>query len=66
MVSYPPICKIWSRVAPNLIDYEQACRSFSWDQARGQLTGLPSGGLNMAFEAVTRHASTAIVVVSSS
>jgi acetyl-CoA synthetase len=42
---------------PNLVDYEAACRSFSWSAARAELTGLPGGrGLNMAYEAVDRHA----------
>ncbi len=44
------------RVTPNLVDYEAACRSFSWEQARQALTGLPGGGLNIAYEAVDRHA----------
>ncbi len=45
------------RVPPNLADYEEARRSFSWDDARRrELTGLPGGGTNMAFEAVDRHA----------
>ncbi len=44
-------------VAPNLADYEQARRSFSWAQARQELAGLPDGrGLNIAHEAVDRHA----------
>jgi acetyl-CoA synthetase len=43
-------------VAPNLLDYEQACRTFSWDAARADLDGLPGGGLNIAHEAVDRHA----------
>jgi acetyl-CoA synthetase len=47
-------------VAPNLADYE-ACRSaFSWDAARAELDGLPGGGLNIAHEAVDRHASGAL------
>ena len=41
--------------APNLDDYAQACAGFSWQQARAALTGLTSGGLNIAFEAVDRH-----------
>ena len=42
---------------PNLIDYEAARRSFSWEGARAELTGLPGDrGLNMAYEAVDRHA----------
>jgi len=42
---------------PNLRDYEQARRAFSWEQARAQLDGLPHGrGLNIAHEAVDRHA----------
>jgi len=44
-------------VRPNLTDYDQARRTFSWDQARAQLDGLPNGqGLNIAYEAVDRHA----------
>ena len=41
--------------APNLKDYEAACETFSWDEARGGLDGLPGGGLNIAHEAVDRH-----------
>ncbi len=43
-------------VAPNLDDYDAARRSFGWDTARGRLDGLPAGGLNIAHEAVVRHA----------
>ncbi len=43
-------------VAPNLSDYESARRSFDWDDARRQLDGLPGGGVNIAHEAVVRHA----------
>ena len=43
--------------APNVLDYEAECSSFSWDAARRQLDGLPEGrGLNIAHEAVDRHA----------
>jgi len=43
-------------VRPNLADYEATRRTFSWDQARNELSGLPGGqGLNMAYEAVDRH-----------
>ncbi|GLY88909.1 acetate--CoA ligase [Actinoallomurus iriomotensis] len=42
---------------PNLADYEAARREFSWDRARAELSGLPGGrGLNIAYEAVDRHA----------
>jgi acetyl-CoA synthetase len=45
------------RVAPNLQDYEQARKEFSWVAARCELDGLPDGlGLNVAHEAVDRHA----------
>ena len=43
-------------VAPNLVDYERACRDFSWRMARESLAGLPGGGLNIAYEATDRHA----------
>ena len=58
-MTWPAIYKTaWpSGVAPNLIDYEAAVRSFSWDAAADALDGLPGGrGLNMAYEAVDRHA----------
>jgi acetyl-CoA synthetase len=44
-------------VVPNVTDYEHARATFSWDAARRRLDGLPGGrGLNMAHEAVDRHA----------
>ena len=43
-------------VEPNLADYRVACAAFSWDRAREDLSGLPSRGLNIAYEAVDRHA----------
>ena len=43
-------------VEPNLVDYDDARRSFTWEAARAALDGLPGGGLNIAHEAVTRHA----------
>jgi acetyl-CoA synthetase len=39
----------------NLMDYQAGVRSFSWEQAKAQLAGLPGGGLNIAHEAVDRH-----------
>ncbi|NUU07245.1 acetate--CoA ligase [Leifsonia sp. C5G2] len=44
------------RVVPNLLDYEAAYDSFDWDNERRRLSGLPGGGLNIAYEAVDRHA----------
>jgi acetyl-CoA synthetase len=45
------------RIVPNLVDYDEARRTFSWQAAREQLEGLPHGrGLNIAHEAVDRHA----------
>jgi acetyl-CoA synthetase len=42
---------------PNLADYDAFRRAFSWAEARAALDGLPGGrGLNMAHEAVDRHA----------
>ena len=45
------------RVAPNLRDLDAERAAFSWDAARRELQGLPGGGLNIAHEAVDRHAS---------
>ncbi len=44
------------RVPPNLDNYEAQRRSFRWDNERRALQGLADGGLNIAFEAVDRHA----------
>jgi acetyl-CoA synthetase len=46
----------WS-VLPNLRNYDQIRKEFSWDNARRALDGLPGGGLNIAYEAIDRHAS---------
>ncbi len=47
----------WETI-PNLYDYESVRKEFSWEQARAELDGLPEGqGLNIAHEAVVRHAS---------
>jgi acetyl-CoA synthetase len=44
-------------VQPNLLDYGQTCQQFSWAAVHRELDGLPGGkGLNIAHEAVDRHA----------
>lgn len=44
-------------IKPNLLDYHQTYSSFSWETIRHELDGLPdSKGLNIAHEAVDRHA----------
>jgi len=58
-MGFPPITKTIDLlpVRPNLADYEATCASFSWDAVRRELAGLPEGrGLNIAHEAVDRHA----------
>ena len=43
---------------PNLRDYEAVASGFAWESVRKELDGLPgSTGLNIAHEAVDRHAS---------
>jgi len=49
-----------NRVSPNWNDYDGLRAAFSWKAARGELAGLPDGGLNIAHEAVDRHASGAL------
>jgi acetyl-CoA synthetase len=39
-----------------MADYRAECAGFSWAGARRLLEGLPGGGLNIAHEAVDRHA----------
>ena len=45
------------REMPNLADYERTCAAFSWQESERELEGLPGRrGLNIAHEAVDRHA----------
>jgi acetyl-CoA synthetase len=45
------------RIEPNLADYDRERERFRWESARSMLDGLPGGrGLNIAHEAVDRHA----------
>ena len=44
------------RVTPNWPATPQARAAFSWEQEAKGLSGLPGGGLNLAYEAVDRHA----------
>ena len=43
------------KVRPNL-DYDRLAADFSWDDMSGELDWLPGGRLNMAHEAIDRHA----------
>jgi acetyl-CoA synthetase len=45
-----------TEVSPDLADGEPDRASFTWERARAQLDGLSHGGLNIAHEAVDRHA----------
>jgi len=46
--------------APHWTDYDGLRRQDVWQMARRRLQGLPGGGLNIGFEAVDRHAGTAL------
>jgi acetyl-CoA synthetase len=59
LVIRPAIVKdlVRFRCRPNLVDYAAARAVFDWSKARRFLDGLPDGrGLNIAHEAVDRHA----------
>ncbi|WP_433226813.1 acetate--CoA ligase [Actinomadura formosensis] len=57
-MGWEPITKAGlSGSPPNLDDYDAVCARFSWKDARAAMDGLPDGrGLNIAHEAVDRHA----------
>lgn len=62
-MEFTPIKKDPSRmvIPPNLLDYEVCRATFSWEAVRTELNGLPdSRGLNIAHEAVDRHAAGAL------
>ncbi len=44
------------KVRPNIGEYGDLHKGFSWQQMRQELDGLPGGGLNLAYEAIDRHA----------
>lgn len=52
------IRKRWQALAvpPHLGDWDTARGAFHWNQARQAMAGLPGGALNIAHEAVDRHA----------
>lgn len=56
--SWDPILKSRNSIGScNVRDYEKTCATFQWSDARGDLDGLPfARGLNIAHEAVDRHA----------
>jgi acetyl-CoA synthetase len=59
-MDFPVLAKprSWPGIQPNLRDYEEERASFRWQGAAASLEGLPQGrGLNIAHEAVDRHAS---------
>ncbi len=43
-------------IPPNLLEYEAQRRSFEWENISRAFDGLPAGGLNIAHEAIDRHA----------
>ncbi|ABC35104.1 acetate--CoA ligase [Burkholderia thailandensis] len=43
------------RVTPNLLDYDDERRRFSWTAVARELAVEPGGGLNIAWQAVDRH-----------
>ncbi|HEX5711518.1 MAG TPA: acetate--CoA ligase [Sulfuricurvum sp.] len=43
-------------IQPSLIDYKKVRENFTWETVAEQFEGLPSGGLNIAHEAIDRHA----------
>jgi acetyl-CoA synthetase len=60
---WTPIVKPYRpwRVDPNLVDYDGERAAFSWSAARRECAGLPGGrGLNLAHEAIDRHAAGAL------
>ncbi|PZX94684.1 acetate--CoA ligase [Flavobacterium aquariorum] len=48
-----------NNIEHHLLNYEKVQASFSWDEIAKELNGLPDGkGLNIAYEAIDRHAQT--------
>ena len=61
-MEWEPIRKSLSalQIQPNVADYERVYREFTWEKIICGLEGLPDGrGVNIAYEAVDRHAHSA-------
>ncbi|MCL4339131.1 acetate--CoA ligase [Patescibacteria group bacterium] len=43
------------KVKPNLTEYENTYKNFSWDNVRNELEWFPDGKINIAYNAVDRH-----------
>jgi len=56
MLKGKPTIEYAGKITPNLKDYEREYAAFNWESVRSELAGLPGGGLNIAYEAVDRHA----------
>lgn len=54
VVSKPSTSKM--KVKPNLTNYEELRKTFTWDQMYRELDWLPDGYLNKAHECIDRHA----------
>ena len=57
-MSHTVLCRRYVRPGepePLVADYRRLHETFRWDDARGELDGLPGGGLNIAHEALDRH-----------
>ncbi len=48
------------KTKPNLPVYQEAYQKIAWEDAMKELDGLPGGGLNIAYEAIDRHAKGAL------
>ncbi|MGZ8543645.1 MAG: acetate--CoA ligase [Flavisolibacter sp.] len=51
---------IEASATPSLLPYDLLCAAFDFETERKFLEGLPQGGLNMAYEAVDKHAAGAL------
>ncbi|MFA6137880.1 MAG: acetate--CoA ligase [Sulfurimonas sp.] len=47
-------------VEPNLVDYKQVYKEFRWESVADAFEGVPAGGLNIAHEAIDKHANGAL------
>ncbi|MDO8453873.1 MAG: acetate--CoA ligase [Sulfurimonas sp.] len=47
-------------VEPNLINYAHVYKEFRWEGVADEFEGVPAGGLNIAHEAIDRHANGAL------
>ncbi|MGE3279068.1 MAG: acetate--CoA ligase [Candidatus Altimarinota bacterium] len=57
-MNYDPIKKSEFRLTPQLQNYDETCKNFSWNQAKDEVSFFEDGTTNITYNALDRHLGT--------